>query len=53
MINEALIFILAALQITLLDIVLSGDNVGVIALAIRNLNPREARLASIIGISGQ
>lgn len=47
-----LIFILAALQITLLDIVLSGDNVGVIALAIRNLNPKEAKMASIIGVSG-
>jgi len=50
--NEVLIFILSALQITLLDIVLSGDNVGVIALAIRNLNPKEAKLASVIGISG-
>lgn len=45
-------FVLAALQITLLDIVLSGDNVGVIALAIRNLNPKEAKVASIVGVSG-
>lgn len=45
-------FIIAAVQITLLDIVLSGDNVGVIALAIRNLNPKEAKLASIVGVSG-
>lgn len=45
-------FLLAALQITLLDIVLSGDNVGVIALAIRNLDPKQARKASIIGVSG-
>lgn len=50
--NEVIVFILAALQITLLDIVLSGDNVGVIALAIRNLDPKQAKLASIIGVSG-
>lgn len=50
--NEIFVFILAALQITMLDIVLSGDNVGVIALAIRNLNPKDAKLASIVGVSG-
>lgn len=49
--NDVFVFIFAALQITLLDLVLSGDNVGVIALAIRNLNPKDARLASIIGIT--
>lgn len=50
--NEVMIFIMAALQITLLDIVLSGDNVGVIALAIRNLEPKQAKTASIVGVSG-
>jgi len=50
--DNIVVFILAALQITLLDIVLSGDNVGVIALAIRNLDPKQAKLASIVGVSG-
>jgi YjbE family integral membrane protein len=50
--EQTFVLLLAALQITLLDIVLSGDNVGVIALAIRNLNPKEAKVASIIGVSG-
>jgi len=50
--NSFITFILAALQITMLDIVLSGDNVGVIALAIRNLDPKQAKMASIIGVSG-
>lgn len=31
------VFLIGALQITLLDIVLSGDNIGVIALATRDL----------------
>lgn len=47
-----LAFIFAALQITLLDIVLSGDNVGVIALAIRNLSEKQAKQATLIGIGG-
>lgn len=45
-------FIMPVLQIALLNIVLSGDNVGVIALAIRNLDPKKAKLISMIGISG-
>ncbi|MFZ5987376.1 MAG: YjbE family putative metal transport protein [Bacillota bacterium] len=49
--NDLLTFIFAALQITLLDLVLSGDNVGVIALAIRNLNPKDAKKASVIGVT--
>ncbi|MDF2889984.1 MAG: hypothetical protein K0R80_351 [Clostridia bacterium] len=44
--------LLPIVQIALLDIVLSGDNVGVIALAIRNIDPKKAKLVSIIGISG-
>mgnify|MGYP000855906661 FL=1 len=43
-------FLLGALQITLLDIVLSGDNIGVIALATRNLPRKHAKSASIIGV---
>ena len=44
-------YIMPVLQIALLNIVLSGDNVGVIALAIRNLDPKQARKISMIGIS--
>lgn len=40
------------LQITLIDIVLSGDNIGLIALAIKNLPKREAKLAALTGITG-
>jgi YjbE family integral membrane protein len=49
--NNILVFIISALQIALIDIILSGDNIGVIALAIRNLRSREAKIANIIGIS--
>ncbi|MFL0250764.1 TerC family protein [Clostridium neuense] len=40
-----------ALQITLLDIVLSGDNIGVIALATRDLPSKLAKKASVIGVT--
>lgn len=50
--ESLLIFFMAALQITLLDIVLSGDNVGVIALAIRNLPEKQAKQATLAGIGG-
>jgi YjbE family integral membrane protein len=43
---------MAIIQITLLDITLSGDNVSVIALAIRNLPEKQAKLASLIGVGG-
>lgn len=43
-------FIVSALQITLLDIVLSGDNIGVIALATRNLPKKHAKAATLIGV---
>ncbi|PRR85452.1 TerC family protein [Clostridium luticellarii] len=43
-------FLSGALQITLLDIVLSGDNIGVIALATRDLPKKHAKLASMIGV---
>jgi YjbE family integral membrane protein len=42
----------AIIQISLLDITLSGDNVSVIALAIRNLPEKQAKLASLIGVGG-
>ncbi|WP_123053787.1 TerC family protein [Clostridium sp. JN-1] len=42
--------VIGVLQITLLDIVLSGDNVGVIALATKNLPPKHAKLVSAIGV---
>lgn len=45
-------YIMPVLQIALLNIVLSGDNVGVIALAIRNIDPKSAKKVSMIGISG-
>lgn len=52
MIHNLTYFITQALQITMIDLVLSGDNVGVIALAIRDLPSRTARKAKIVGISG-
>lgn len=48
--NGIIVFLLPIIQIALLDIVLSGDNVGVIALAIRNIDPKKAKLVSMIGI---
>lgn len=48
--SDILSYILPVLQISLLDIILSGDNVGVIALAIRNIDPKQARLVSLVGI---
>lgn len=43
-------FLLGAIQITLLDIVLSGDNIGVIALATKDLPEKYAKKASAIGV---
>ena len=45
------LFITQALQITMIDLALSGDNVGVIALAIRNLPAGTANRAKIFGIT--
>jgi YjbE family integral membrane protein len=42
----------SVLQITIMDITLSGDNVSVIALAIRNLPKKQAKIASLIGVAG-
>lgn len=51
-VNFIVPYIMPVLQIALLNIVLSGDNVGVIALAIRNIDPKSAKKVSMIGISG-
>ena len=45
-------FWVAVLQIILIDILLSGDNAVVIALACRNLPPRQRRLGIFWGVSG-
>lgn len=50
--DQFIALIVAVIQITLLDITLSGDNVSVIALAIRNLPQKQAKLASLIGVGG-
>ena len=47
-----MIFIVGILKITILDLTLSGDNIGIIALATKNLSPKYAKKASLIGISG-
>ena len=47
-----MVFIIGVLQITILDLTLSGDNIGVIALATKNLSPKFAKKASFIGIAG-
>jgi YjbE family integral membrane protein len=45
-------FWIAVLQIILIDILLSGDNAVVIALACRNLPPRQRRLGVFWGVAG-
>jgi len=47
-----MLFMLSALKITILDLTLSGDNIGIIALATKDLSPEYAKKASFIGISG-
>ncbi|HEY8889729.1 MAG TPA: TerC family protein [Clostridium sp.] len=47
-----MLFMLGALKITILDLTLSGDNIGIIALATKKLSPEYAKKASFIGISG-
>lgn len=48
--NEIFIFLIKALQIVLADVVLSGDNVGIIALAIKDLPPETAKKANLVGV---
>ncbi|MCB2292742.1 YjbE family putative metal transport protein [Clostridium algoriphilum] len=50
--ENLMIFIIGVLEITILDLTLSGDNIGIIALATKNLSPKYAKKASSIGISG-
>jgi YjbE family integral membrane protein len=50
--NNLLLFIIGALQITVLDLTLCGDNIGIIALATKNLPDKFAKKASFIGIMG-
>jgi len=45
-------FWVAVLQIILIDILLSGDNAVVIALACRNLSPEQRRLGVVWGVGG-
>lgn len=45
-------FWIAVLQIVLIDILLSGDNAVVIALACRSLPPRQRRLGTFWGVAG-
>ena len=45
-------FLQRVLQIVLIDIALSADNVAVIALAVRRLPARHARLARLTGVTG-
>jgi YjbE family integral membrane protein len=44
------VFLIKALQIVLADVVLSGDNVGIIALAIKDLPSNMAKKANLIGV---
>lgn len=50
--GSLLILIIGILKITILDLTLSGDNIGVIALATKKLPPAYAKKASLIGITG-
>jgi len=50
--GSLMLFITGVLQITILDLTLSGDNIGVIALATKNLSEKYAKKASFIGIAG-
>jgi YjbE family integral membrane protein len=50
--ESILAFIVGALQITILDLTLCADNIGVIALATKNLPIEFSRKATIYGISG-
>lgn len=50
--DNIMTFILAAVKITLLDLALCGDNIGVIALATRRLSKEFAKKASMLGVAG-
>jgi YjbE family integral membrane protein len=46
------VIVLGILEIMVLDLVLSADNIGVIALATKNLPEKYAQKASVLGIGG-
>lgn len=50
--EQYITFLLGVLEITMLDLVLCGDNIGIIALATRSLPKKQAKLAGLIGITG-
>jgi len=50
--DSLMVFILGVLQIAILDLTLCIDNIGVIALATRNLPGKYARKAGLFGITG-
>ena len=50
--ESILAIILGALEITILDLTLCADNIGIIALATKNLPAEYSRKATIYGISG-
>lgn len=50
--ENILALFIGALQITILDLTLCADNIGIIALATKNLPSEYARKATIYGISG-
>ncbi len=45
-------FLLAALNIVFIDILLAGDNAVLIALAVRQLTPRDRRIGILVGAGG-
>ena len=45
-------FLLAALNIVFIDILLAGDNAVLIALAVRQLTPRDRRVGILVGAAG-
>ncbi len=51
-INTDFLFLISAVEIILIDLVLSGDNAIVIAMATRHLEPDRRKLAFILGASG-
>ncbi|HWR62479.1 MAG TPA: TerC family protein [Clostridia bacterium] len=50
--ENILAFLIGTLQITVLDLALCADNIGIIALATKNLPVEYSRKATIYGISG-
>ena len=51
-INLSWAFISAFLMIVLIDLVLAGDNAVVIAMAVRNLSPKQRKIGILLGAGG-